>query len=196
MATIQPILIEKPELIDKLTGCIANGMYLKVAASVCGISEKSLYNWMTQGKTDLEAMETNGGYSLEAASPYCRLYVQSKEAESKAIQYRWDKITEIGEGGKVLERTITTNRQGEETIREKFSAPTFQPFAWELERRWNNLFGDKQTLEVTGQGGGPIKMEGIIFRTVEEANKDYQLEPSVDAEVKELESGDQTSQDG
>lgn len=65
-------------MITALSEYISKGNYAIVACQLCGIDQSTFYNWLKQGEIDIK-----NGLTVEQ-SPYSRLILALKEAESEA----------------------------------------------------------------------------------------------------------------
>jgi hypothetical protein len=123
-----------PELQQGIVDRIAAGNYPEFAAGSLGIGKSTYYVWMKRGR------KTSRGR-----------YREFMEAVKKAkATDQVDNVVHIKrglKGGQLVERKTITRKDGTVEVVEKFARGEWQAGAWLLERKYPDLWGQRQTKE-------------------------------------------------
>ena len=179
---------------------ILMGADILVAVASAGFTKKTYYNYMNRGEQDPETY------------PLCAELLHSVQKALADADLRDLSIIDRAAQGMPYETTITTKKMvkdkkgkpQEVTETRTTTGKTFawQAAAWKLERRNHQLYGKRDKMELSGEGGGPIKFAQENESEMREflANEDnvIMLEKMADkwVEAKEKAVGEEESEDG
>lgn len=116
----------------KILKLVRAGNYVEVAARASGVSEVALYDWLKRGEKEKK------GKFLDFLNAY-------REAEAEA------ETNKVAIWSKAAEKEAESEK--------KPSCKGIQGF---MSRRFNKRWGEKRKSEITGEGGGPVKMD-VVF---------------------------------
>jgi len=124
-----------PEVTNALETLLLEGNYVSTAAEALGLHKDTVHRWMLSGgrhisKFHLDSEECSATCTEEDVA-FRRLFDTIKRAQAKSIS---DGLSTIKGHGKTQ----------------------WQAEAWRLERTKPEMFGMKQRVEHTGEGGGPV----------------------------------------
>ena len=132
-----------PEVQERLVKAIRAGAYRKIAASLGGICESTLYAWLK------DAEEAKSGAKKEFLEAI-------KRAEAEWEQEQAEAIRETAKGGQLLSRTTTERKDGSTVLTETYTRPEWTARAWLLERKAYERWGKRERHELTGADGGHL----------------------------------------
>lgn len=132
-----------PEVEGILVRAIRNGMSYRMAAASAGICDSSERNWRDRGEA-AAALEESGEPVAESEIRYMRYFRALQRARAEAVEARLAAINEASADGH------------------------WQAAAWWLERMHPVDYGRKQTLALTGEDGGAVKVEVDHRQTLRE----------------------------
>jgi len=144
------------ELIALLVEALGQGLYVRHACDLCGISEASYWEWMRRAQDPNETNPIFGTFA-EAA----------KKATAKDLTRNLELIRKAAVGGAVTERKTITKPGGAVEVVERVASPAWQAAGWLSERR-HDEYKQVQRTEVTGAGGARLLFSGVEFRQVGE----------------------------
>lgn len=120
------------------------GNYIETAAQYAGISVTTMYNWLDRGRSERQRLDENPD-------------AEPNENETKYVEF--------------LEAVEKTRSKAETRaiglIQKAASDGTWQAAAWFLERSFPARWGRKQNVELTGEGGGSVKVEHVSTEALE-----------------------------
>jgi len=126
-----------------------NGLSFESFAGLIGIGRSAIYNWLEK-HPDFEDARGRG----QAASLFW-----------------WETLSRAGVGGQ-LTRVTKTITHPDGTV-EKFMAPaSFSAAGWIFSMK--NRFGWRDRTELTGAGGGPIRIRDVSDLTDDEIDKELE----------------------
>lgn len=131
------------EVQERIVTAVRGGNYLDDAARYGGVTDRTVLNWMQKGREALA--EVDGEDDLVA--PEMEIYVRFFRAIEKA---RSDAVV----------RNLTLVQRAAED--------NWQAAAWYLERTNPRKWGRRDTLEVTGEDGGPVQVHVSARETLAE----------------------------
>ena len=128
------------------------------AARSCGIGQRTVHEWLARGRKAGE--EELAGKRVKKAD---RAYVDWARLMDAAIGK-----AEVGGSALILaaahdkfaDEVIDDGKGGKTTVRKMIRRGEWQAMAWWMERRFGKRWG-KMRLELTGEDGGPIKLQDI-----------------------------------
>jgi transposase len=115
----------------RIAELVASGNYLEDAAGACGIGTATLYRWLDVG-AEWEGVE------LEEVPQEQRIFREFREAVHRAREEATTRLL------RPIERQAPTD---------------WRAAAWILERTRPDRFGRRETVRISGEGGGPIRVE-------------------------------------
>lgn len=124
-----------PEVRDALVRAVVSGMSFTTAAALVGIDNVTETRWRQRGENALARAAENDEPVTPEDEPFCEYVRAIQRARSDAIQARLANINEAAADGH------------------------WQAAAWWLERMVPKDYGRKATVAVTGDDGGPVKVE-------------------------------------
>lgn len=127
------------EIIDRIVTAVRGGNYLDDSARYAGIGERTIFEWLAKGREALEA----AGDDIDLVPPDRQLYARLTQAVEKA---RSDAVV----------RNLTLIQRAAET--------NWQAAAWYLERTNPRKWGRRDTVEITGENGGAVRVEHSTAR--------------------------------
>jgi len=153
------------ERIEAIVNAVAVGTHYVDAAILAGIDRGTLYRWLKRA-TVAEGLEASARSQSQRRALDLRDGITRAEAE-----YRRTAEASIDIAG-TIGRTVTTVKEvagpnGTTTSTTSTQVlPDWRARAWRLERRWPDRYGPNASVEVTGQGGGPvaISLEDVISK--------------------------------
>lgn len=122
-----------PEVFDAIVTALRAGNYIDDAAAYAGVHKRSVFAWLEKGRNADEADEQ--GLPL---TPNERLYQHFLHAVETARS-------------QAVVRNVAIIQQAAQT--------QWQAAAWFLERTNPRKWGRHETVEITGEDGGPIRVE-------------------------------------
>lgn len=134
-----------PEVHKAIVDAIREGNYLATAAEYGGVTRQSVWGWMQRGRDEVQRVAADGRRSVrESERPYVNFFnaVTRARAEAEA------KSVELIRGA---------------------SHDDWRAAAWFLERSFQERWGNKQKIEHTGAGGGPMDVT-VTHRIVDPAD--------------------------
>jgi hypothetical protein len=115
-----------PALHDAIVQAVSRGLSPIKAAVLAGIDESTVLEWLARGD------------GRDPDRPQTPLYASFADAVKRAWiadeQRRIQKITDVGNGGAIVQEKIVTLPDGTQIKEVKRAAPQFQAHAWMLER--------------------------------------------------------------
>lgn len=142
-----------PERVEKILAALQLGAYRQTAAQYAGISDSTLQDWLLLSRTALadgedgtRAMVNREEYEkdpegvvpiLEPVTRFAQLFGAVEDAEASA---------EVRSLGQIQEAAQSA----------------WQAAAWILERKHRDRWGRPTTLQVSGPGGGPVKLDAEV----------------------------------
>lgn len=132
------------EVHDLIVSNVAMGAPVEVAASVAGVSHVSFYNWINRGRE-----------------------VEGREAQALIDEQEVPSRSEHDDACVIFFKSVLKARaQWEALTLGKIQAAgdkSWQANAWLLERKYPERYGrkDRQSIELSGQGGGPIELAAV-----------------------------------
>jgi hypothetical protein len=122
------------DMIEAISSIVAAGNYLDDAAHSVGITARTAFKWAARGRQALADADNNHDNIPDTE----RIYVQFVHAVEKARS----------------EAAIRNVR-----VIQDATADNWQAAAWYLERTNPKKWGRRETVEITGEDGGPIRVE-------------------------------------
>ena len=122
-----------PEVFDAIVTALQAGNYIDDAAAYAGVHQRLVFTWLEKGRNADEADEQ--GLPL---TPNERLYMHFLHAVETARS-------------QAVVRNVAIIQQAAQT--------QWQAAAWFLERTNPRKWGRHETVEITGEDGGPIRVE-------------------------------------
>jgi hypothetical protein len=132
---------------------VSNGLPMDLACRCLGISTDTAQSWKIQGINKPRSIFSHFSRNLERARGY-------------AAKKRVARITASAKGGAVTARRISSRIHADgtktETTDEKRTAPQWQADAWVLARTEPELFGDRKTIDHTGQATVDVNVQRTL----------------------------------
>lgn len=149
-----PIL--EPAAVDAALNAIMAGVGIEYAASLAGVSPRTMKRWLQRGRNAIEAAEENDSPVPEADVPYADFAAKVEQARSAAVLQSVSMIKNAGNNRVVRDRTgrIVEDRDGNPLM----EPGDWRAHAWYLERMHHETFGQVSRTELTGAGGAPIEL--------------------------------------
>jgi hypothetical protein len=117
-----------------IVAAVRGGSYLDDAASYAGVGERTVYAWLARGRDAEKAYEQ--GQPINVDEQACLQFQQAvQKARADAVVRNVALIQRAAEDG------------------------SWQAAAWYLERTNPRKWGRRDTVEVTGEDGGPVRVE-------------------------------------
>lgn len=165
-----------PETTADIEACVKLGLSYKDSCQLAGIAVSTFYSWQDRAHEEL-AHRAAGGEPRDSELRYVEFMEALTRAELVGKHAMVEQITKAGTPQRV--RTLTAKR---EVLRDANGNPMLNPdqtprmvvvsetivekeeYDWRamfelLRRRHHNEWGDRQRTELTGAGGGPVRME-------------------------------------
>ena len=133
-----------PEVQDRIAAAVRAGAYRQIAATLAGINERTLYDWLAKGKDG------------KRDGKFVQFYQAIKRAEAEWEQEQAEAIRETAKGGQLLSRTTTERKDGSTVTTETYTRPEWTARAWLLERKAYERWGKKERVELTGDKERPL----------------------------------------
>ena len=167
-----------PEVIENIVANIILGLNVKDAANIAGVGKTSYFAWILRGEKELKRISDNPELEVSPREAIFVEFVNNlKLAIPKRKQRSLSQLQLIARGGIAIQEktTITrTNRHGGTTSEEKIvvkeTAPSWQAFAWLLERLHPDEFGKRLQLQTIEEELKPHLPPGY---TLEEAVEQF-----------------------
>lgn len=134
----------KPDVCDRILLAIRGGNTLETSARYGGVSYPQFREWVKAGE------EGDPRYSEFSEA------VKKAEADSEAESVARIKLA--ARGGQLTRRVTVAKPDGTETTTEEYSTGQWQADAWYLERRHSMRWARRDKHELTGEGGGAIRL--------------------------------------
>jgi hypothetical protein len=154
---------------------IGRGCYIEDAASRCGVSKATFYNWQraaTRARAALAAGTLTVAQLTDDQRDALAFLDVVERAEAEAKLGLVSLADQLARGGIVQEtvterverlpvtidgQTVVREVVVERTTRRSSTLPDGPMLRWRLERRWRHEFGPGP-IEVTGPNGGPVQL--------------------------------------
>lgn len=144
-----------PEVIENIVANIILGLNVKDAANIAGVGKTSYFAWILRGEKELKRISDNPELKINPREEIFVEFVNNlKLAVPKRKQRSLSQLQLIARGGIAIQEktTITrTTRDGGTTSEEKIvvkeTAPSWQAFAWLLERLHPEEFAKRVQLQ-------------------------------------------------
>jgi hypothetical protein len=150
---------------DQLLEAIADGATFTTAAIYAGIGERTYYRWARRAQDAEETLEETGELP-DTEQPFWQFGQGLQRAHARGQVANVRRIDRAAEGGYVVKtRTRRMRNPGSGDLVEEtetdLALPDWRAAAWILERRHPEGFGKEASqVEISGPGGGPVKMAG------------------------------------
>lgn len=132
-----------PEMEERILTAVRAGNYLDDAARYAGITDRTIFNWMKRGRDALDAAGGDDDLVDPDEQMYVRFFRSVERARSAAV------VRNLS----IIQRAAEVN---------------WQAAAWYLERTNPRKWGRRDTLEVTGEDGGPVQVSVTARETLAE----------------------------
>lgn len=125
-----------PDLQEKIVELIRLGNYAEDAAGASGISRSTFFGWIVRGRAEQERLRAYPNTPVRAdEKPFLEFLNAVEKARDEATA-----------------RNVAI-------IQREASKGTWQAAAWWLERTRQHTFGRKERVEMTGEGGAPLRIQ-------------------------------------
>ncbi len=148
-----------PQLQARIVQLLEAGHYVRDICPTVGITEATYYNWIAAGRNTRDQAPTDDEHATEyetwretltARDARWLEFLESVEsAQASGTMNLLSEIQLIGRGGRILERTVTTRKDGTQVEKIRYSPPRWQALAWVLERRDFDRFGRRVQVDIT-----------------------------------------------
>lgn len=165
-----------PEVIADIEACVKLGLSYRDSCQLAGIATSTFYSWQERAHEE-HAHRNTGNPPREAEQRYVDFLEALTRAELVGKHALVERISKAGQPQRV--RTLTAKR---EVLRDAAGNPQLnadqtpkmvvvsetivekEEYDWRasfelLRRRYHTEWGDRQRTELTGAGGGPVRME-------------------------------------
>ncbi len=136
-----------PELQEKIVNAVRAGNYLQTACTWAGVHYGTAWRWMSEAEQP----------GADKAKIAFRDAVNRARAESemRVIGH----IQKVIMGGQLLKETTRTLPNGTTETERQFAPPDGRVALEFASRAYPERWGRRAALEVTGEGGGPVRVE-------------------------------------
>ncbi len=138
---------------DRIVALIRNGNYAETAARTCGISAPTFYRWMELGDTDAPTRYRE----FREAVLDARAHAESAIVLSINQAVRGG--APIAEEAVVVDGKPVLGPDGRPLFNRRFSRPDARLGLEFLARTQPRRFGRREQLAITGEDGGPVRVE-------------------------------------
>ncbi len=125
-----------PETHQRIIALVRGGNYVETAAAACGVSKKSIYDWLKRGaraKSGKHRAFAEDFHKAQAESEALALQAIAKAGQGEEVKIIREKL---GPNCNVIDRTVETRRQ-----------KSWQADAWRLERRFPSRWSRRMRSE-------------------------------------------------
>lgn len=126
---------------DAIVQAIRAGNYVDDAASYAGVSTRSVFGWLERGRLAEAKAQEDGEPIPDTEAPFVQFLHDVESARSQAVV-----------------RNVALIQRAAET--------QWQAAAWYLERTNPRKWGRHETVALTGEDGGPVKVEHSARETL------------------------------
>ena len=116
------------EAAAQLCDSIRLGLPKYLCAKLAGVSRSALFDWLYLGRTGYDEL-------------YSKFYRDFTAAEAEGARDYLGIVHDAAAGGRVVEKTTKTDKNGNVTVVEKLTPPSAPAAQWVLERRFARDFG-------------------------------------------------------
>lgn len=124
------------ERVETILEALKTGCYIETACLYAGISVATMYNWLERGKRERERLQV---LEDETVTETEVIYLEFLEAVEKA--------------------RASAELRAVAQIQTAAATGQWQASAWYLERSYPQKWGRKDYTEITGEGGGAIRVD-------------------------------------
>jgi hypothetical protein len=158
------------EIQDKIVETLRAGVQYEVAAQRAGVSERVIWDWINKGQVIADSLENSDTFvPSETELKYLRFLRAITEARAEVETIAAGTLLKAGTVGleyKVKEWVPPKyDDKGNETAKGYYVervtklSPDPKHLTFLLERGFHRRWGRRQAIELTGEEGGPIKVE-------------------------------------
>lgn len=127
----------------RILKALNGGRFRYTAAALAGVGERTLKEWISRGRLELDALELADleAKALPEVTAWGEFYLEVLAAEAVAEDKALGVIVDIA-----------TDKESED--RDRLKAAT-----WYLAAKYPRRYGSGARVEITGKGGGPVELD-------------------------------------
>lgn len=134
---------------ERILGFVRGGSTHEAAARAAGIHPATMYRWLERGQR--AGAPHNDRYKVFADA------FEQADAEFEVVHVGL--MSRAARGGDVIEERTVTRKDGSTVRIVRRAAPDWRAGQALLRARRPQDWGDRQAIEISGPGGGPIEMD-------------------------------------
>lgn len=161
-----------PRLRDQIVGYVRVGNFASVAARAAGIGESTFYRWMERGEraaTDLEELATMTRAQLMRVARERRMKIPARAARADVLELVVASDAPYREFREAIKGAEAQAEAAAVVVIREAMPTSWQAAAWYLERRYPDRYARRERTEVSGPGGGPLRISSLTDEELDDA---------------------------